>query len=146
KLIRRGDFHVGAQVKTMLSLPKKELTRREHSIDHGIPVMEEETSGHKQLCLCGTLDGSIGMITPIPEKMYKRMQLLHSQMVNGIQHPAGLNPKSFRLMQSKQRLAINPAKGILDGDLLIQFPNLALHRQREMTKQIGTTVERILDD
>ncbi|CAG8539305.1 7635_t:CDS:10, partial [Racocetra fulgida] len=143
KLIRRGDFHVGAQVKTMLSLPKKELTRREHSIDHGIPVIEEETSGHKQLCLCGTLDGSIGMITPIPEKMYKRMQLLHSQMVNGIQHPAGLNPK---LMQSKQRLAINPAKGILDGDLLIQFPNLALHRQREMTKQIGTTVERILDD
>ncbi|CAG8629175.1 177_t:CDS:10 [Dentiscutata erythropus] len=146
KLIRRGDFHVGAQVKTMLSLPKKELVRREHSIDQGIPVMEEETSGHKQLCLCGTLDGSIGMITPIPEKMYKRMQLLHSQMVNGIQHPAGLNPKSFRLMQSKQRLAINPAKGILDGDLLIQFPNLALHRQREMTKQIGTTVERILDD
>ncbi|RIB01623.1 CPSF A subunit region-domain-containing protein [Gigaspora rosea] len=146
KLIRRGDFHVGAQVKTMLSLPKKELIRREHSIDQGIPVMEEETSGHKQLCLCGTLDGSIGMITPIPEKMYKRMQLLHSQMVNGIQHPAGLNPKSFRLMQSKQRLAINPAKGILDGDLLIQFPNLALHRQREMTKQIGTTVERILDD
>ncbi|CAG8596773.1 4454_t:CDS:10 [Cetraspora pellucida] len=146
KLIRRGDFHVGAQVKTMLSLPKKELARRELSIDHGIHVMEEETSGHKQLCLCGTLDGSIGMITPIPEKMYKRMQLLHSQMVNGIQHPAGLNPKSFRLMQSKQRLAINPAKGILDGDLLIQFPNLVLHRQREMTKQIGTTIERILDD
>ncbi|CAG8584006.1 12053_t:CDS:10 [Acaulospora morrowiae] len=148
KLIRRGDFHVGAQVKTILSLPKKELVRRDVSFDQGVQPrwMEEENNGYKQLCLCGTLDGSIGIITPIPEKMYKRMQLLHAQMVNGLQHPAGLNPKSFRLLQSKQRLATNPAKGILDGDLLIQFPNLALHRQREMTKQIGTTIDRIMDD
>ncbi|CAG8753629.1 1618_t:CDS:1, partial [Acaulospora colombiana] len=50
------------------------------------------------------------------------------------------------LLQSKQRLATNPAKGVLDGGLLIQFPNLALHRQREMTKQIGTTIDRIMDD
>ncbi|CAG8433080.1 10709_t:CDS:10 [Diversispora eburnea] len=132
KLIRRGDFHIGGQIKTIISLPKKELIRKDFSFDQSTPSrwMEEENNGYKQLCLCGTLDGSIGMITPIPEKMYKRMQLLHVQMVNGIQHPA----------------AINPAKGILDGDLLMQFPNLALHRQREMTKQIGTTIERIMDD
>lgn len=102
--------------------------------------------------------------------MYKRLQLLHSKMVTGIQHVAGLNPKAFRylyllnlfvnfvikylifiyiknrLLNSKQKLAINPAKGILDGDLLFQFQNLAIHRQKEMTKHIGTTVERIIDD
>ncbi|CAG8495513.1 4210_t:CDS:2 [Acaulospora morrowiae] len=93
-----------------------------------------------------TFNGSIEIITPIPEKMYKRMQLLHAQMMNGLQHPAGLNPKSFRLLQLKQRLATNSAKGILDEDLLIQFPNLALNRQREMTKQIGTTIDRIIDN
>ncbi|CAH1761431.1 3424_t:CDS:10 [Entrophospora sp. SA101] len=138
KLIRRGDFHVGSQVKTMLTLPKKEVIRKDHDFD-----LEFSSKTSEEI---GTLDGSIGMITPITEKTYKRMQLLYSQMVNGIQHPAGLNPKSFRLLQSKMRLAINPSKGILDGDLLFQFPNLALHRQREMTKQIGTTVERIMDD
>nr|CAG8506381.1 12436_t:CDS:10 [Entrophospora candida] len=131
KLIRRGDFHVGSQVKTMLTLPKKEVIRKDHDFDLEFSSKTSEETG--------TLDGSIGMITPITEKTYKRMQLLYSQMVNGIQHPAGLNPKSFRLLQSKMRLAINPSKGILDGDLLFQFPNLALHRQREMTKQIGTT-------
>ncbi|CAG8638902.1 15184_t:CDS:10, partial [Funneliformis caledonium] len=128
KLIRRGDFHIGAQVKVMLSMPKKELVRTD-PIEQG-----------------GTLDGSINIITPIPERMYKRLQLLHSKMVTGLQHIAGLNPKAFRLLNSKQKLAINPAKGILDGDLLFQFQNLAVHRQKEMTKHIGTTVERIIDD
>ncbi|KAG9306400.1 hypothetical protein G9A89_018283 [Geosiphon pyriformis] len=144
KLIRRGDFHVGGQVKATLMMPQREVTRRYLDRDH--MINEDEGESVKRLCLCGTLDGSIGMITPIPEKMYKRMQLLYSQMVNGIQHPAGLNPKSFRLLQSNQRLATNPAKGVLDGDLLFQFPNLSLNRQREMTKQIGTTPERIMDD
>ncbi|CAG8483611.1 7869_t:CDS:10 [Paraglomus brasilianum] len=35
----------------------------------------------------GTLDVSIGIITPISEKMYKRMQSLCAQMVNGIRLP-----------------------------------------------------------
>ncbi|PKC68294.1 hypothetical protein RhiirA1_457369 [Rhizophagus irregularis] len=146
KLIRRGDFHVGAQVKTMLSMPKKELVRNSPIEQGSSRYLEEDTSGSKLLCLCGTLDGSISIVTPIPERMYKRLQLLHSKMVTGIQHVAGLNPKAFRLLNSKQKLAINPAKGILDGDLLFQFQNLAIHRQKEMTKHIGTTVERIIDD
>jgi len=37
-------------------------------------------------------------------------------------------------------------KSILDGDLIFEFPSLAQNRQREMTKQIGTSVERVMDD
>ncbi|CAG8591358.1 11176_t:CDS:2 [Paraglomus brasilianum] len=35
----------------------------------------------------GTLDVNIGMMTPIPEKMYKKMQSLCAQMINGIRLP-----------------------------------------------------------
>ncbi|CAG8532395.1 3944_t:CDS:10 [Paraglomus brasilianum] len=146
KLVRRGDFHVGAQINTMARVKRREIVRRDNPGTDQMMMTDEESESFAELCLCGTLDGSIGMVTPIPEKMYKRMQLLHAQMVNGIPHPAGLNPKSFRLLQSKLRLLQNPVKSILDGDLIFEFPSLAQNRQREMTKQIGTSVERVMDD
>lgn len=36
------------------------------------------------------------MVTPITEKTYKRLLLLYGQLVNGLQHVAGLNPRAFR--------------------------------------------------
>ncbi|KAK3837510.1 MAG: CPSF A subunit region-domain-containing protein [Linnemannia gamsii] len=132
KLICRGDYHIGSQIETTLSVPKIVLSGSDEGISH--------------LTICGTLDGSLCMITPIPEKTSKRLALLSSQIVNGIQHPAGLNPRAFRLLQSKDRLNSNPVKGILDGDLLFEFINLPANRQKEMTKQIGSGVDRVMDD
>ncbi|KAK9727894.1 mRNA cleavage and polyadenylation factor subunit [Basidiobolus ranarum] len=136
KLIRRGDFHCGASVQTMTRIAKK-------------PIPSEDgttTPSRQHLCLCGTLDGSVQMIVPVSEKLYKRMQLLYTQLVNGLQHPAGLNPKAHRLVQTKKRNILNPVKNILDGDILSLFSSLAINRQKEMTKQIGTTEDRILND
>jgi cleavage and polyadenylation specificity factor subunit 1 len=132
KLICRGDYHVGSQIETTISVPKIVLSGSDEGISH--------------LTICGTLDGGLCMITPIPEKTSKRLALLSSQIVNGIQHPAGLNPRAFRLLQSKDRLNSNPVKGILDGDLLFEFVNLPANRQKEMTKQIGSGVDRVMDD
>ncbi|KAG0368622.1 CPSF A subunit region-domain-containing protein [Gamsiella multidivaricata] len=132
KLICRGDYHVGSQIQTTIAVPKIVLSGSDEGISH--------------LTLCGTLDGGLCMITPIPEKTSKRLALLSSQIVNGVQHHAGLNPRAFRLLQSKDRLNSNPAKGILDGDLLFEFVNLPANRQKEMTKQIGTGVDRVMDD
>ncbi|KAF9924351.1 Cleavage and polyadenylation specificity factor subunit 1 [Linnemannia zychae] len=132
KLICRGDYHVGSQVETTIPVPKIVLSGSDEGISH--------------LTICGTLDGGLCMITPIPEKTSKRLALLSSQIVNGVQHAAGLNPRAFRLLQSKDRLNSNPVKGILDGDLLFEFINLPANRQKEMTKQIGSGVDRVMDD
>ncbi|KAF9369450.1 hypothetical protein CPB97_003590 [Podila verticillata] len=132
KLICRGDYHVGSQIQTTINLPKIVLSGSDEGISH--------------LTVCGTLDGGLCMITPIPEKTSKRLALLTTQIVNGIQHPAGLNPRAYRLLQSKDRLNANPVKSILDGDLLFEFVALAANRQKEMTKQIGTGVDRVMDD
>jgi len=61
-------------------------------------------SPHASLVFCtdsihpnvGSLNGSISMVTPITEKTYKRLLLLYGQLVNGLQHVAGLNPRAFR--------------------------------------------------
>ncbi|KAI8362546.1 CPSF A subunit region-domain-containing protein [Mortierella sp. GBAus27b] len=132
KLICRGDYHVGSQVQSTISVPKIVLSGSDEGISH--------------LMIGGTLDGGLCMITPIPEKTSKRLALLSTQIINGVQHAAGLNPRAFRLLQSKDRLNYNPAKGILDGDLLFEYINLPANRQKEMTKQIGTGVDRVMDD
>ncbi|KAF9898896.1 Cleavage and polyadenylation specificity factor subunit 1, partial [Lobosporangium transversale] len=132
KLICRGDYHVGSQIECTISVPKIVLSGSDEGISH--------------LTICGTLDGGLCMITPIPEKTSKRLALLSTQIVNGVQQAAGLNPRSFRLLQSKDRLNYNPVKSILDGDLLFEFINQPANRQKEMTKQIGTGVDRVMDD
>ncbi|GAB5591624.1 mRNA cleavage and polyadenylation factor subunit [Umbelopsis nana] len=135
KLMRRGDFHMGSQVRCSARIPLRQRTV------NGIEY------GKRHFNLCGSLNGSISMVTPITEKTYKRLLLLYGQMVNGLQHFAGLNPRAFRIMRSsKEKLASNRSRTILDGDLIFQFINLPLNRQQEMTKQIGTTVERIMED
>ncbi|KAF9995124.1 hypothetical protein BGZ65_009253, partial [Modicella reniformis] len=64
-------------------------------------------------------------------------------IINGVQHAAGLNPRAFGLLQSKDRLNYNPFK---ESDLLFEFINLPANRQKEMTKQIGAGVDRVIDD
>ena len=44
-----------------------------------------------------TVDGSIGFILPVPERMYHRLNMLQTKMTQGFSHPAGLNPKAARL-------------------------------------------------
>ncbi|KAG0172330.1 Cleavage and polyadenylation specificity factor subunit 1 [Apophysomyces sp. BC1034] len=131
KLMRRGDFHVGAQVRTMVRLPQ--ISQGEYNRRH--------------FCLCGSFSGSISVVSPIPEKTFKRLNTLYGQLVNGLQHVAGLNPRAFRLIKGpKQRMSSNRTKAVLDGDLIFEFAGLAVNQQREMTKQIGTTVSRIMED
>lgn len=43
-------------------------------------------------------------------------------------------------------MSSNRTKAVLDGDLIFEFAGLSVSRQREMTKQIGTTVARIMED
>ncbi|KAI8337525.1 CPSF A subunit region-domain-containing protein [Chlamydoabsidia padenii] len=135
KLMRRGDFHVGSQVKTMVRLPQIE-----HD-DKGFRY------SRRHFCLFGSSTGSISVVSPIPEKTFKRLSTLYGQLVNNIQHVAGLNPRAYRLIKgSKQRMASNRTKAVLDGDLIQAFAGLAVDRQRGLTKQIGTSVPRIMED
>jgi len=44
------------------------------------------------------------------------------------------------------RLKSNIHKNILDGDLLYQFTNLSITGQKDMSKRIGSSVEKIMND
>ncbi|KAJ7216585.1 CPSF A subunit region-domain-containing protein [Mycena pura] len=95
--------------------------------------------------LCGSTDGSLRSLTPVDEAAAKQLQLLQGQLTRNIQHFAGLNPKAFRIVRN-DHVSKPMSKGILDGNLLAHFEGLAITRQNEMTRQIGTERSQILKD
>lgn len=104
--------------------------------------------------------------------VFKRLQLLQTQMTRHVNHFGGLNPRGHRFVLSllspslsltfhlfarsliphlrKTRIVKNDSvsraitKGILDGELLAEFEALPLGRQVELTKSVGTDPDTVL--
>ncbi|KAF8520929.1 CPSF A subunit region-domain-containing protein [Hysterangium stoloniferum] len=92
-----------------------------------------------------SVDGSLHVLIPVEEPVYKRLQLLQGQLTRNIQHIAGLNPRAFRIVRNEY--ASRPlTKGILDDGLLEMFDDLAVTKQVEMTRQIASDRSIIVKD
>lgn len=99
------------------------------------------------VCVCvATLDGGIGYILPIPEKVYRRLLMLQMKMNSGLPHWAGLNPKPYRMFQTHHQYLYNPQRNILDGNLLARYSQLSHKEKLDFTKQIGTNHKQVLDN
>lgn len=91
KLLKRGDFHVGSHIKSILMLPKEAFPQNVND--------KEETRASKNqdsLCLCASQDGSMGVLISLPEKTYRRLYFIQGQLINTEDKVAGLNPISYR--------------------------------------------------
>lgn len=93
-----------------------------------------------------TLDGGLGYCLPLPEKTYRRLFMLQNVLLLHIEHLCGLNPKQYRTIKTGRRLPTNPARCILDGDLLWMFLTLPINEKQEVAKKIGTKMEEISAD
>ncbi len=97
--------------------------------------------------LYGSLDGGRGRVLPVPEDVYRRLQMVQSRLVVVQPHRAGLHPRALRAVARPGGAAAPaPVHGVLDGDLLWTFPALALPTQHEVADRVGTTVARVWDD
>ena len=61
-----------------------------------------------------------------------------------------MNPRAFRLYQRTLRRggcrSNDRSKGVIDGDLVIQYSDLSLPDQEDLASAIGSTVDLILDN
>ncbi|KAH0834713.1 CPSF A subunit region-domain-containing protein [Lanmaoa asiatica] len=90
-------------------------------------------------------DGSLSALTPVDEGAFKRLHLLQGQLLRNVQHVAGLNPKSYRIVRN-DTVSKPMSRGVLDGQLLEAFEELGIQGQQEMTRQIGTERIAVLRD
>nr|KAI8762317.1 cleavage and polyadenylation specificity factor subunit 1 [Biomphalaria glabrata] len=139
RLIRRADFNVGSHINTMFRVRCK-------LEDPSTKTKNAAAVENKHVTYFATLDGSIGYLLPIPEKVFRRQQMLQSSMISQLPSPAGLNPKAYSAFKSSRTDSSNPLRNILDGELCWKYLYLSTMEKTEVAKKIGTTVDQIIED
>jgi cleavage and polyadenylation specificity factor subunit 1 len=137
KLVRRADYHLGQKVNCMFRVAcnfKQQFDKRVIAYDN------------KHMTFFATLDGGFGFVLPLPEKTYRRLFMLQNVLLTHSAHLGGLNPKSYRTIKQSRKVLANPARGILDGELIWQYMQLNSTEKLEIAKKIGTKVEEIYQD
>lgn len=59
---------------------------------------------------------------------------------------SGLNPKGFRTLRQRRKRLVNPARSIIDGQLVYQYTDLPVMQKSEIAKKIGAKPSDLLDD
>lgn len=139
RLVRKADFNSGQHINSMFRVRCKlwdPSTRKRFN----------EAMEKRHITYFGTLDGGLGFVMPIPEKVYRRLLMLQNAMTTHIPHYAGLNPKAYRTVKYSTPELANPHRLILDGDLIWKFLHLSLNERIEVARRLGTGVEQIVDD
>lgn len=132
RLIRKSDYHLGQQVHAMFRISARQFPATTH---------------RRHVTMYTTLDGGVGYILPVSEKMYRRLLMLQNVMNNYCCHIAGLNPRAYRTYKSARRpVGGGPARGMLDGDLVSLFTSMPNAEKQDIAKKIGTKVEEIVAD
>ncbi|ORZ40181.1 CPSF A subunit region-domain-containing protein [Catenaria anguillulae PL171] len=149
KLLRRGDFFVGAPVSKMLRYRLGASAAATGQADTPIAVngMPGDTVDNGLCNLFVCRDGSIGLLVPTSEVMYKRLLLLYNRLADHIPTVAGLHPKAHRhqsLVQS--RLFSNNQATMLDLNLVVDLLHRPIAEQHAHIKTIGTSVGRVRGD
>ncbi|KOC67340.1 Cleavage and polyadenylation specificity factor subunit 1 [Habropoda laboriosa] len=139
KLIRKADFHLGQKVNTFFRI-------RCRVSDPANDKKHFSGADKRHVTMYASLDGSLGYILPVPEKTYRRLLMLQNVLVTHICHIAGLNPKAYRTYKSHIRTQGNPARGIIDGDLVWRYLYLPNNEKIDVAKKIGTRVQEIIED
>jgi len=139
KLVRKADIHIGQHINCLWRVRAK-LTDTTCN-QRLLPENEK-----KHITWYATLDGSLGHLLPVTEKVYRRLLTLNNVLTNSLEHTAGLNPRGYRTIRTISRDLRNPSRGIIDGDLVYSFSDLSVTEKAEFSRKIGTSTSEIMDD
>ncbi|CAK9302681.1 unnamed protein product [Gordionus sp. m RMFG-2023] len=139
KLVRKGDINVGTFISSFFRI----FCKRKDPTSDKKPSLALE---RRQATFFVGLDGRIGYLLPISEKLYRRLLMVQSFLDSNTFYRAGLNPKLARGFQFSRQQLVNPAKSILDGNLLFQFLHMNALQQELVVKNVGVSLDQIIDD
>ena len=146
RLIHKTTFHTGQFPGQLVLLPSTtKATSSSGSFDpypstNGDAVaVDGETNGtslssgplHQLLLTSQT--GSLALITPVDEPMYRRLSALQTYLTNQLEHACGLNPRSYRAVESEGF----GSRGIVDGTVLRRWCELGSQRTAEACAKVG---------
>jgi cleavage and polyadenylation specificity factor subunit 1 len=108
----------------------------------GSDNMDIDSTAPLHQVLVTSHNGSIGLVTCVPEESYRRLSALQSQLTNILEHPCGLNPRAYRAVESDA----SAGRGMLDSNLLLQYLDMSKQRKAEIAGRVGATEWEIRAD
>ncbi|KAJ0421006.1 CPSF A subunit region-domain-containing protein [Aspergillus carlsbadensis] len=143
KLLNRSKFHTGNSISNLTLLPRT-LVSSERAISGPSPddEMDIDSAAPLHQVLVTSHNGSIGLVTCVPEESYRRLSALQSQLTNTLEHPCGLNPRAHRAVESDA----SAGRGMLDGNLLFQYLDMSKQRKAEIAGRVGAKEWEIRTD
>jgi cleavage and polyadenylation specificity factor subunit 1 len=114
-------------------------------------VENRATAANRQTCLFVSLDGSIGAILPLSEKVYRRLHMLQQCMGTQMAHTAGLNPRAARQSRGARNQSFSlsshqSSRNMVDGDLVWLYLHLSNTERLDIAKRLGTARQQLTDD
>lgn len=158
KLVGRADYHLGSQTTDLQShFCRSSLLVNSATPTSTVAALKQQdtffgrTDDDQRLGVYfGTSDGEFGAVIPLSEPVYWRLTALQSVMVNALDSNCALSQTAWRLYRRTPRRggcrSNNRKKGVIDGDLVIQYADLAIADQEDLASAIGSTVDLILDN
>lgn len=157
KLVCRADFHFGSQTTALSSYycktsllvhsatPKSTMSALAQQ-DPFFGRQEDDRLG----IYFGTTDGGLTSVVPLNESVYWRLLALQSVMRNALESHCALSERAWRLYVRTFRRggcrSIDRKNGVIDGDVVLRFPDLPLTEQEDIASAIGSSVNLILDN
>ncbi|CAF0866518.1 unnamed protein product [Adineta steineri] len=134
-LLRKSDFHIGYPITSTI--------RMLVNVNH---LTTKQNFENKQTLLMPTLDGAIGCLVPLNEKIFRRLAMLQNSLTTMFPQYGGLNPKSFRICKTRRKQLDNPQKNTLDGDILWRYFDLSFIERNELLSRLGMQSDQFHED
>lgn len=143
KLLHRSTFSSGCFVSCMTLLPRSaDAATIGEPAPAGSSYSDDLPSTASQQILVTSQEGSIGLITPLPEQSYRRLLALQNILTANLEHPCGLNPRAYRAVETD---GVGGA-AIIDGNLVQRWLETDSFHQSSMADKVGSTVWEVRED
>lgn len=131
-------------LSTMTLLPRTKATTVLPSSPETMDIAADETIPEHELLLT-TTTGSIGLLSPLSESQYRRLNTLTNHLSNTLYHACGLNPKAYRVSAQAPEAVIG-GRPIVDGSILMRWNELGSQRRAEVSGRAGMDVDQVRED
>ena len=158
KLVCRADFHLGTQTTAFSShWCRNSLLVRSATPNSSLAALRRQDTlfgrsddDQRFAVHFGTSDGGLASIVPLSEQAYWRLTALQSVMGNALESNCALSQRAWRLFRRSPRRggcrSNDRKKGVIDGELVCKYVDLAMTEQEDLASAIGSTVELVIDN
>jgi len=158
KLVCRADFHLGSQTTDITShFCRSSLVINSATPSSTLAALKQQDTffgkaedDQRLAVTFGTTDGGYGAVVPLSEPIYWRLTALQSVLVNALESDCALSHRAWRLYRRTPRRggcrSNDRKKGVIDGDLVMQYADLSRAEQEDLASAIGSTVDLVLDN